>query len=123
MTRQVPIREWSCPNHDYPVNIGYEDVEYPWEALPATAAALAALGPDAAGDAWVEFGMCCRDAEWVTVGHRDSTAMEDLLMGDPVFAAIKAQAYQRSVLLTEMAKVDFGDVRIPLIVGPSAAPE
>lgn len=118
--RQVPIREWSCPNHDYPVDIGEEDAEHPWEALPQTAALLDRLGPEKAGDAWVEFGMCCRDAEWVTTGWV-VPEMEDLLLGDPMLAAIRSQ-FEHNAFLTAMFNVqrDTSDsaIRIPLLFSP-----
>ena len=80
MARQIQIREWTCPNHEYPVSLGREDGEHPWEALPKVAELLRSL-PDTpeVEAARIEFGLCCEAAEWRTVGYRDASQWEEML--------------------------------------------
>lgn len=88
---QVAIRKWSCPNHEYPVttsSIWGEEGHPPWEEFPAVAEALAEL--PAEHPARIEFGLCCRNSEWVTVGWRDARPFEEFMFDFAHNAATRA---------------------------------
>lgn len=52
--RQIPVREWSCPEHDYPQHC--EEC-----------------------DTW-HCDLCAAAGEWVTVGYRDPSPFEEMLL-------------------------------------------
>lgn len=57
MTRQMAVQKWTCSEHDYPRHCEECDT---WHCEE------------------------CRTSEWETVGWRDATAMEDLLLSVPL---------------------------------------